>query len=223
MYALLLKYNRDFGFRCYLMLEGKDLACVRGERTLFSHLNFDLHEGELLLVQGANGSGKTSLLRMVCGLMAPEFGDILWRGEKIGAVREIYHAEMTYFGHAPAVKEDLSALENLDFSCRLAGIPVVVDDLKGALGYLGLAHCQDLPAKSLSQGQRRRVGLARLLLTRTKLWILDEPLTALDQAALQLVQSLIGEHLQRGGMAMLTTHQPAMIPNVEPKILRLSA
>ncbi|MDD5241929.1 MAG: cytochrome c biogenesis heme-transporting ATPase CcmA [Sulfuricella sp.] len=205
------------------MLEGKDLACVRGERALFSHLNFTLHGGELLLVQGANGSGKTSLLRMVCGLLAPEFGEILWQGEKIAAVRESYHAGMAYFGHAPAVKEDLSAFENLDFSCRLAGIPVDHEEVKGALGHLGLGHCLNLPAKSLSQGQRRRVALSRLLLVKARLWILDEPLTALDQAALQLVQSLIGEHLRRGGMALLTTHQPVMIPGITPKILDLSA
>ncbi|PWB58422.1 MAG: heme ABC transporter ATP-binding protein CcmA [Nitrosomonadales bacterium] len=204
------------------MLEGKDLACVRGERTLFSHLNFILREGELLLVQGANGSGKTSLLRMVCGLLAPEFGDILWRGEKIGAVREGYHAEMAYFGHAPAVKEDLTAFENLDFACRLAGNPQGRDEVEGALGHLGLGHCLNLPAKSLSQGQRRRVALARMLLVKARLWILDEPLTALDQAALQLVQSLIGEHLQQGGMALLTTHQPVAIAGVEPRILKLT-
>lgn len=205
------------------MLEGRDLACVRGERTLFSHLNFALDAGELLLVQGANGSGKTSLLRMVCGFLMPEFGDILWRGEKIGKARESYHAEMTYFGHAPAVKEDLTATENLDFACRLAGIPVDSQAVKGALGYLGLGHCLHLPARSLSQGQRRRVALSRLLLTRAKLWILDEPLTALDQAALQLVQSLLGEHLQAGGMALMTTHQAVMIPGVEPRLLPLKA
>lgn len=204
------------------MLEGKNLACARGERTLFSHLNFTLREGELLLVQGANGSGKTSLLRMICGLMVPEFGDILWCGEKIGVVRESYHAEMTYFGHAPAIKEDLTAFENLDFSCRLAGIPVSRDEVEGALGHIGLGHCLNLSAKSLSQGQRRRVALARMLLVKARLWILDEPLTALDQAALQLVQSLIGEHLQRGGMALLTTHQPVVIPGVEPRFLQLA-
>lgn len=205
------------------MLEGKDLTCVRGERTLFSHLNFALQEGELLLVQGANGSGKTSLLRMVCGLMAPEFGEVLWCGEKIDAARESYHAEMAYFGHAPAVKEDLSAFENLDFACRLAGIPVNPDEVKGALGHLGLGHCLNLPAKSLSQGQRRRVALSRLLLAKARLWILDEPLTALDQAALKLVQSLLGEHLRQGGMALLTTHQSVTIPGITPKILDLSA
>ncbi len=204
------------------MLEGKDLACVRGERTLFSHLNFTLNEGELLLVQGANGSGKTSLLRMVCGLLTPEFGEILWRGEEIGTARETYHAEMAYFGHAPAVKEDLSAAENLDFSCRLAGIPVNSDEVKGALGHLGLGHCLNLPTKSLSQGQRRRVALARLMLVKARLWILDEPLTALDQAALQLVQTLIEEHLRQGGMAMMTTHQPVMITGIAPKTLPLT-
>jgi heme exporter protein A len=204
------------------MLEGKDLACVRGERTLFSHLNFSLNEGELLLVQGANGSGKTSLLRMLCGLLAPEFGEILWRGEAIGATRETYHAEMAYFGHAPAIKEDLSAAENLDFSCRLAGSPVDSEEVKGALGHLGLGHCLNLPTKSLSQGQRRRVALARLMLAKAKLWILDEPLTALDQAALQLVQTLIGEHLRQGGMALMTTHQPVMITGIVPKTLQLT-
>ena len=204
------------------MLEGKSLACVRGERTLFSRLDFALGEGELLLVQGANGSGKTSLLRMVCGLLAPEFGEISWHGEAIASCRERYHADMVYFGHAPAVKEDLSAFENLDLACRLAGFPAGRDDVKGALGYLGLGHCLDLPARSLSQGQRRRVALARLLLTRARLWILDEPLTALDQAALHLVQSLLGEHLAKGGMVMLTTHQPVAVAGVVPKTLQLS-
>lgn len=204
------------------MLEGKDLTCVRGERTLFSHLDFSLGEGELLLVQGANGSGKTSLLRMVCGLVAPEFGAILWDGEAIASCRDRYHGEMVYFGHAPAVKEDLTAFENLDLSCRLAGMAVKEKEVQGALGHLGLGHCLDLPAKSLSQGQRRRVALARLLLTDARLWILDEPLTALDQAALQLVQSLLGAHLRKGGMVMLTTHQPVSVEGIEARTLQLS-
>lgn len=204
------------------MLEGKNLACVRGERTLFSHLDFTLNAGELLLVQGANGSGKTSLLRMLCGLLSPAFGEIFWKGEKIGAVRDAYQAEMLFLGHAPAVKDDLTAFENLDFACRLAGTPAGRDGMEGALGHLGLGHCLDLPAKSLSQGQRRRVALSRLLLAKAKLWILDEPLTALDQAALQLVQSLLGEHLRGGGMAVLTTHQPVMIVDIEPRTLQLA-
>lgn len=204
------------------MLEGKNLACVRGERMLFEHLNFTLGEGELLLVQGANGSGKTSLLRMACGLLTPEFGEIHWDGERIGAVREGYQSEMVFLGHAPAVKDDLTAFENLDFSCRLAGVAASCEDVKGALGHFGLGYCLELPAKSLSQGQRRRVALARLLLAKAKLWILDEPLVALDQAALHLVQTLIGEHLRNGGMALLTTHQPVIIVGVEPRLLQLT-
>ncbi|MBS4096374.1 MAG: cytochrome c biogenesis heme-transporting ATPase CcmA [Sulfuricella sp.] len=205
------------------MLEGKDLACVRGDRTLFSRLNFVLDAGQLLLVQGTNGSGKTSLLRMVCGLMAPAHGEIRWRGEPTSEEREAFHAEMAYFGHAPAIKEDLSAWENLEFSCRLAGDPVSREAAELALARLGVGHCRDLPAKVLSQGQRRRVALARIPLSRAKLWILDEPLTALDVAAAQLVQTLLGEHLAEGGMAMLTTHQPLEVAGITPGVLRLSA
>lgn len=205
------------------MLEAKDLACVRGDRTLFSRLGFVVGDGELLLVHGSNGSGKTSLLRMVCGLMAPAYGEIHWRGVSIAEEREAFHAEMAYFGHAPAIKEDLSALENLEFSSRLAGDPVSREAATAALTRLGVGHCRDLPAKVLSQGQRRRVALARIPLSRAKLWILDEPLTALDVAAAQLVQNLLGEHLSEGGMAMLTTHQPLTVAGIEPRVLRLSA
>lgn len=205
------------------MLEGKDLACVRGDRTLFSRLDFALSAGELMLVQGTNGSGKTSLLRMVCGLMLPAYGEIRWRGVSTTEDREAFHAEMAYFGHAPAIKEDLTALENLEFSSRLAGDPVGREAASAALARLGVGHCRDLPAKVLSQGQRRRVALARIPLSRAKLWILDEPLTALDVAAAQLVQNLLFEHLSEGGMAMLTTHQPLTVAGIEPRILRLSA
>lgn len=205
------------------MLEGIDLACQRGDRTLFSHLNLRLDAGELMLVQGTNGSGKTSLLRMVCGLMLPAYGEIRWRGVSTSEDREAFHAEMAYFGHAPAIKEDLSALENLEFSCRLADEPVSREAATAALTRLGVGHCRDLPAKVLSQGQRRRVALARIPLSRAKLWILDEPLTALDVAAAQLVQNLLFEHLSEGGMAMLTTHQPLTVEGIEPRILRLSA
>lgn len=205
------------------MLEGKELACVRGDRTLFSRLSFTLGAGEMLLVQGVNGSGKTSLLRMVCGLLTPAHGEIFWNGKSTAHEREDFHGDMAYFGHMPAVKEDLTAVENLDFSCRFSGDFRQRNELEDALSHLGLARCLDLPVKSLSQGQRRRVALARLLLAKAKLWILDEPLTALDQAALQLVQSLIGEHLRLGGMVMLTTHQPIAVDGIEPRLLQLAA
>ncbi len=203
------------------MLVGKNLACVRGERILFSRLDFSLAAGEALLLQGANGSGKTSLLRMVCGLLAPAEGEILWRGQPVERERAAFHAELAYFGHMPAVKDELSALENLDFSCRFGGQPVARNELEDALAHLGLGHCLDFPVKFLSQGQRRRVGLARLLLVKSPLWVLDEPLTALDQTALKLVQGLIGTHLRAGGMALLTTHQPLELEGAIPKILRL--
>lgn len=205
------------------MLNGTELACIRGERTLFSRLEFVLGEGEMLLVQGANGSGKTSLLRMVCGLLAPAKGEIRWRGKPIARGHEAFHAEMAYCGHLPAVKEDLSAFENLDFACRLSGSPARRKDVENALSHMGLGHCLELPAKSLSQGQRRRVALARLLLAKAKLWILDEPLTALDHTALGWMQSLLGAHLRGGGMALLTTHQPLAVDGIEPKTLRLPA
>jgi len=205
------------------MLEGKDLACVRGDRTLFTRLDFTLGAGELLLVQGTNGSGKTSLLRMVCGLLTPAYGEIRWNGKRIDREREDYHAELAYFGHMPAIKEELSALENLDIACRLAGQPASLDDAKDALEHLGLAHCLELPTKALSQGQRRRVALARLMLAKARLWVLDEPLTALDVGAARLVQTLIGTHLRAGGMALLTTHQPIAVDGIEPKLLQLSA
>lgn len=203
------------------MLEGKNLACVRGERILFRRLDFSLGAGEALLLQGANGSGKTSLLRMVCGLLAPAEGEILWRGKPVERERAAFHAELAYFGHMPAVKDELSALENLDFSCRFGGRPVARNELEDALAHLGLGHCLDFPVKFLSQGQRRRVGLARLLLVESPLWVLDEPLTALDHAALQLVRGLIGTHLRAGGMALLTTHQPLELDGATPKVLRL--
>lgn len=203
------------------MLEGIDLACVRGERTLFSHLSFTLEEGEILLVQGANGSGKTSLLRMICGLLTPAFGEIRWFSENVAAERESFHADLTYLGHMPAVKDELTAVENLQFACRLSGEIPAPENVESALAHLGLSHCKDLPVKLLSQGQRRRVGLARLLIVKTRLWVLDEPLAALDQSAVRLVESLLGEHLRRGGMALLTTHQPVAIADTEPKMLCL--
>jgi heme exporter protein A len=203
------------------MLEGLELACVRGERTLFGHLNFTLGEGEILLVQGANGSGKTSLLRMVCGLLTPAFGEVRWFGENMAADRESFHADLTYLGHMPAVKDDLTAAENLQFACRLSGEIPASELVESALAHLGLSHCMDLPVKVLSQGQRRRVALARLLMAKTRLWVLDEPLAALDQSAVRLVESLLGEHLRKGGMALLTTHQPVAIANTEPKMLSL--
>lgn len=194
------------------MLEVSNLECVRGDRRLFAGMNFSVQPGELLHVHGPNGSGKTSLLRMLCGLAAPAEGEVRWNGENIRSLREDYFKEMTYFGHLAGIKEELTALENLRVTVQLAGGDSAEDGLFGALDRMGLAGREDLPAKVLSQGQKRRVALARLLLCPARLWILDEPFTALDVAAVKMVQQLLSEHLNNGGMVVLTTHQEVDIP-----------
>lgn len=204
------------------MLEISKLACARGDHQLFSDLSFSLSAGELLQVQGANGSGKTSLLRTLCGFMMPVAGEIRWRGENIRELDEEYFAEMIYLGHLNAIKDELNALENLRISTGLAGCAVDDKQVLAALHRMGLRGRETLPVKVLSQGQRRRVALARLLIGNFPLWILDEPLTALDVGAVGLMQDLIGEHLANGGMVIYTTHQPLEVAGVTTRVLSLS-
>lgn len=190
------------------MLEVDQLSCMRGDVILFRGLSFRLEGGSLLHVAGRNGSGKTSLLRMLCGLMLPEAGEIRWRGKPIRSQREEYHGELLYVGHANAVKDEFSPMENLRVACAVAGRDVSEDQALEALGAIGLAHRLELDARHLSQGQRRRVALARLLLADTvPLWILDEPFTALDVSAVGLLAKTIENHLRRGGSVIYTTHQ----------------
>jgi len=204
------------------MLEVSNLACSRGDHRLFCGLNFSLNFGEILQVQGANGSGKTSLLRTLCGFMMPDEGDIVWRGESIRELDEDYYAEMLYLGHLNAIKDELSALENLLISAGLSGVGLNEKEAVTALRRMGLKGREMLPTKVLSQGQRRRVALARLLVSDARLWILDEPLTALDVGAVTLIQELVAEHLARQGMVIFTTHQPLQVAGVEMRSLNLS-
>jgi heme exporter protein A len=194
-----------------LGLELRDLGCVRGRRRLFSGLNLALAPGELLHVAGANGAGKTSLLRMLCGLLAPADGQVLWQGQPLARVREAFHRELVYLGHAAALKDDLSALENLHTACRLAGHALPADALRAALADAGLRGRESVPARTLSQGQRRRAVLARLALRPGALWVLDEPFNALDTAAAAWLSGLIEAQLARGGMVVLTSHQPVAL------------
>lgn len=203
------------------MLNVAELECVRGDRRLFNGMNFSLEAGAMLQVQGPNGSGKTSLLRMLCGLMAPAHGEIRWKGERIRSLGEEYFKYLTYIGHFSAIKDELTAQENLRISAELAGVDVDLEAARDALARMGLAGREHLPAKVLSQGQRRRVALSRLLVCDTPLWILDEPLTALDKQAVGLIQSLLGEHLRRGGMVVLTTHQELDVTAVSPQRIEL--
>ncbi len=194
------------------MLEARDIECIRGERLLFRGVDFALEAGSMLRIAGANGSGKTSLLRIVCGLAVPTEGEVRFKGENVRGLREEYWKNVVYIAHSSAVKDDLTALENVEIGSRLAGLQVTAREAGYALEQFGIAHCAALPARSLSQGQRRRVGLARLALTANlPVWVLDEPFTALDVAAVAFLQGLIGTHLARGGIVILTTHQEVTI------------
>lgn len=197
------------------------LACARGDRTLFTGMDFELAGGELLMVQGGNGQGKTSLLRLLTGLSGPVAGEVRWRGEAIAKSREAFHRDMAYLAHANGIKEDLTPLENLRFQAGLAGRGFDADAAEQALRKLGLARCLDLPARMLSFGQRRRVALAGLLIAGALLWIMDEPLTGLDVHGVALVESLLREHLQRGGMVVMTTHQALTLDGASVRTLQV--
>ncbi len=201
------------------MLEVTDLACRRGDRQLFSGLSFSLEAGTLLHVRGHNGSGKTTLLRTLCGLLTPDAGDIYWNGEQVRRLGEDFHRDTLYFGHLNGIKSDLTAIENLRVAAILDGDQVSEDDILDALEEMGLAGFEDLPTKVLSQGQKKRVALARLLLSRAPLWILDEPFTALDVDAVDRLQLLIAEHVAKDGLVILTTHQE--VPLTSGQIRRL--
>ena len=203
------------------MLEVKNLECIRGDRSLFSGLGFDLHAGELMHLQGHNGSGKTSLLRTLCGLIAPNQGEIHWNGKNIRRQRDEFAAELLYLGHLDGIKVDLTAVENLRFLCRLAGLPVAENEFWQALQSVGLSGHEDLPVRVLSQGQKRRVSLARLLLSKAPLWLLDEPFTALDKAAVTMLQTVIRQHVDEGGLVIITTHQDVSLTSENIRQLRL--
>jgi len=206
-----------------MTLEVKNLQCIRGDRELFVDLSFRLESNQLLMLEGANGSGKTTLIRALCGLYLQEQGEILWNDVSIRKLDEDYRRELLYLGHLNAIKADLTVLENLRINSALAnkisGYQASDEDLMQALDTIGLFAFEDFPTRQLSQGQKRRVALARLLVNKAKLWILDEPFVALDVAAVELLQKIIAKHVQDGGMVILTTHQE--VPLTSGKIQRL--
>lgn len=202
------------------MLEVADLSCRRGERDLFHELSFQLPAETLLHVRGRNGSGKTTLLRALCGLLRPDAGSIRWHGENIRDLAEDYNRDLLYFGHLNGIKADLTGLENLRVASTLDQDPVDEDAIFDALCRIGLDGFEDLPTRMLSQGQKKRVALARLILSKAPLWILDEPFTALDIDAVDLLQQLIAEQVAGGGSVILTTHQE--VPLTSGAIQRLT-
>jgi heme exporter protein A len=172
---------------------------------------------------GPNGSGKTSLLRILCGLLAPAEGEVKWEGANIRSRAEEYFPSVIYIGHRHGVKDELSAVENLRLSNALNGVEISKEDAHATLAQMGLAGRESLPARFLSEGQRRRVALARLVVSEAKLWLLDEVMTSLDKSAVALVRSLIENHLSHGGIAVVATHQELELSAGISKRLELTA
>jgi heme exporter protein A len=195
------------------MLTATGLSCIRGERRLFAGLDLAVGPGEWLHVQGENGAGKTSLLRILSSLSPPADGEIRWCGEPIDTLAEDYRRALLFLGHHGAVKEDLTPFENLMLAAQLDGTALGEATALQALARFGLRGREDLPVRFLSAGQKRRVLLARLAVRKATLWILDEPFTALDVKAVEMLSGLIEEHLAGGGLVILTSHQSMPLPN----------
>ncbi len=201
-------------------LEARGVSCSRGDSRLFRDVSFIASAGEWIAVRGANGSGKTTLLRCIAGLTRADSGEILWNGRQARAGDSGFRSSLLYAGHAPGIKEELSAAENLRDALTLRGIAIDGASLTDALGSVGLQKVRSLPSRRLSAGQRRRIGLARLAIDPAPLWILDEPLTALDAEGESLFAGLLERHLQRGGSALIATHHA--IAGSAPREVRLS-
>lgn len=199
------------------------LSCVRGDRELFRDLSFAIAQGDFIHLRGHNGSGKTTLLRAIAGLLLPADGEVRWHGRPIRSLREEYARHVLYLGHRNGIKGDLTAVENLRIACTLDGYRIEESRAWQVLGEIGLRGHEDLPTKHLSQGQKRRVALARLLANDASLWILDEPFTALDVAAVDLLQTVIGRHVSAGGMAIVTTHQTVAMLAEHTRTITLGA
>jgi len=199
-------------------LVGAGLSCIRDDRVLFEQLAFELVSGQVLLLEGKNGSGKTSLLRILCGFREPDAGDIRWCGDAVNDSQ--FYAQMAYVGHLDGVKKELTVLENLKLSVALSGSGQY--SIHQALSKVHLEGYDDVLVQALSAGQKRRLSLARLLITENVLWILDEPFTSLDKQGIALIETLMTEHCANGGMIVLTSHHDIDLTDVDVQRIYLS-
>lgn len=190
-------------------LEARQISCVRDERLLFSDLNFTLNSKQVLLIEGKNGAGKTSLLRILTGFRKPDAGDLFWNDEPIDDTQAFYQ-DTAYIGHNNGLKETLTAQENLHYAQALSSISATIDE---AMQQVGLDGYQETLVRFMSAGQRRRLALARLLCTHKPLWILDEPFTSLDRASIKLFESFITTHVEKGGLVIMTSHHDTQLPH----------
>ncbi|MEH6393520.1 cytochrome c biogenesis heme-transporting ATPase CcmA [Pseudoalteromonas sp.] len=188
------------------MLHIKSVTCIKQDRCLFADLNFRLNSGQIMQLAGPNGAGKTSLLRIIAGFSAPDEGQVMWQGESIAKNYDEFARELLFIGHKTGVNNQLSAIENLRFWLQIQGYNTD-QDLYSLLAKIGLVGLEDVPVRTLSAGQQRRVALIRLWLNDAKLWVLDEPFTALDKAGVAFLQQRFLTHLEQGGAILLTTHQ----------------
>jgi heme exporter protein A len=203
------------------LLKIDNLSCVRDDRVLFEHLSLSLCGGQILIVEGRNGSGKTSLLRILTGFKMADEGEIYWHGTSLSEQGSVYFERVSYVGHHDGVKRELTCLENLRL-VQAMGNPSTID-LDDALEQVNLYRYGDTPVGNLSAGQRRRLALARLIVTEADLWILDEPYTSLDKASMALFQAMFETHLKRGGIIVMTSHHEVDMPSVDLVRLDLSA
>ena len=202
------------------LLETVSLSCSRGDRLLFDDLAVHVAAGEVVQIHGANGSGKTTLLRILCGLQPPTGGRLRWRGRDVSPGAPALRSEIQYIGHANGVKLDLTPRENLDVAIALGAGPTGTTP-DAALRRVDIGRFGEVPTRTLSAGQRQRVALARLLTCTSVLWVLDEPFTALDQRGVAIIDTMLHEHVEAGGSAVITSHHPVALGRVTPRLIHI--
>jgi|TARA_B110000211_G_C14048077_1_gene539925 heme exporter protein A len=202
------------------LLSAHNLTCIREERVLFEDLNLSIFPGDILQIEGPNGAGKTSLMRILAGLSQPYDGDIQFQGKSITDQRELFHQNLLYLGHLPGVKDELTAQENLAFNLALHGLDT--STAESTLTEVNLLGFEDALASHLSAGQHRRIALSRLWQSQAKIWILDEPFTAIDKLGVEKLEQLFLQHADNGGCVILTTHQDLSLPAERVKKVSLA-